>query len=182
MNWSSMSWGGLSYSAVIMEGDFQDTLKEKMDLLCSVIASWDGSGDLKSMLDTPDQWLDLPACPRRQSAQKAHGRDETRFSAFVKALEKALAEQKQCGLDVLENQSYQRKMPPFSHLGSDRNICKVLVEGFLPSNADTQSDPPHLLKILVKLPTRRLFGMPRNFCAPPGTQSWMTMLHVWTTR
>jgi hypothetical protein len=107
-----------AYSAGIKEGAFQKTLQEKIELLFSVIDSWVGSGALRSMLETPDQWwIHTPAPSRRQAAKKAYGLGEARFLAFAKVLEKALAEQRQCGLEVLDNQSYQRTMPPYSYLG-----------------------------------------------------------------
>ena len=85
------------------------------------------------------------------SGEAGRGARRSAFLAFAQALEQALAEQKLCDLEVLENQSYQRIMPPCSYLGSDLNMCKVVIEGFLPSNADPKSGAPHLLQILAKI-------------------------------
>jgi hypothetical protein len=164
---SCVSWGGRSYLAGIKEGDFQATLKDKIELLSGVVDSWGGPGGLRAMLETPDQWwAPTSTSSRRQAAKQADGLDDERFLVFAQALEQALAEQRLCGLEVLENQRYERKMPPCSYLGSDLSMCKVVIEGFLPSNADLKSGAPHLNQILAKIDPNIARNVPKLLRAP----------------
>jgi hypothetical protein len=164
---SCVSWGGSSYTAGIREGDFQETLKDKIELLLDVVDAWGGAGGVRAMLETPDQWwAPTSTSSRKQAAKQSVEPDDERFLLFAQALKQAIADQKLCGLEVLENQRYDRKMPPCAYLGSDLSMCKVVIEGFLPSNADLRSGAPHLNQILAKIDPDIARNVPKLLRAP----------------
>jgi hypothetical protein len=164
---SCVSWGGSSYTAGIKEGDFQETLKDKIVLLFDVVDAWGGAGGVRAMLETPDQWwAPTSTSSRKQAAKQSVEPDDERFLLFAQALKQAIADQKLCGLEVLENQRYDRKMPPCAYLGSDLSMCKVVIEGFLPSNADLKSGAPHLNQILAKIDPDIARNVPKLLRAP----------------